>query len=397
VYNPANQRVKKTAGGVTEYYMYGAMGELIGTYEIQKIGTCSQCWYHVEKHTNIYFGGKLLHSHLPPERTDVDQGNAVIVDRLGSLRKRDGFLTNYYPYGEIRTNTTGNQNLMFATYPKDTGTGLNYAMNRYYSNQWGRFLTPDPYQASAQLENPQSWNRHAYVGNDPMNFVDPSGLDVEGVGPEVIYRPEPEPYISVDYTLMAGLGLERRPRPLSEARWDGIVLSRWSLRWEAYNRRYVAQLSEAIRNLAAKCRTAFKEAGIDLNNFAAAAVSISFWDARLGADGSMLVGKISPASLVASKRLSETEFDPNGERVYAVTLDAAVEGIRTTTQTVVLHRSFFAANSLKQSNILVHEALHTFTGPWDQDLARNFNIIAGSEVEASQRLVEFLDRNCERQ
>jgi hypothetical protein len=27
---------------------------------------------------------------------------------------------------------------------------LDYAMNRYYAAQWGRFTTPDPYQASAR-------------------------------------------------------------------------------------------------------------------------------------------------------------------------------------------------------------------------------------------------------
>jgi len=42
---------------------------------------------------------------------------------------------------------------------------------------YGRFLTPDPYRASAAPENPQSWNRYAYVQSDPVNRYDPSGLD----------------------------------------------------------------------------------------------------------------------------------------------------------------------------------------------------------------------------
>ncbi len=50
-------------------------------------------------------------------------------------------------------------------------------MNRYYDNRVGRFLSPDPYGASAALTNPQSWNRYAYVVGDPVNFRDPSGLD----------------------------------------------------------------------------------------------------------------------------------------------------------------------------------------------------------------------------
>jgi hypothetical protein len=41
------------------------------------------------------------------------------------------------------------------------------------------FSQPDPYEGSYDLGNPQSFNRYAYVQNDPVNFVDPSGLDPE--------------------------------------------------------------------------------------------------------------------------------------------------------------------------------------------------------------------------
>jgi RHS repeat-associated protein len=73
---------------------------------------------------------------------------------------------------------------VYATHPK-SGTGLNYAMNRWYSSQVGRFTTPDPYMAHAGLANPQSWNRYAYVQNDPVNHNDPTGLlacIVESIG-----------------------------------------------------------------------------------------------------------------------------------------------------------------------------------------------------------------------
>lgn len=51
-----------------------------------------------------------------------------------------------------------------------------YADERYYTSTWGRFLTPDPYVATDGLKNPQSWNRYGYVGDDPVNYNDPSGL-----------------------------------------------------------------------------------------------------------------------------------------------------------------------------------------------------------------------------
>jgi hypothetical protein len=37
-------------------------------------------------------------------------------------------------------------------------------------------MTPDPYTASGGPADPQSWNRYAYVGGDPVNRNDRSGL-----------------------------------------------------------------------------------------------------------------------------------------------------------------------------------------------------------------------------
>ncbi|MBL0155495.1 MAG: RHS repeat-associated core domain-containing protein [Bryobacterales bacterium] len=82
-----------------------------------------------------------------------------------------------FPYGELATapTTSGEK---FATYWRDAGTGLDYAVNRYYSSQMGRFVSADPYQASGGAANPGSWNRYAYVQGDPVNFHDPAGLQL---------------------------------------------------------------------------------------------------------------------------------------------------------------------------------------------------------------------------
>lgn len=50
-------------------------------------------------------------------------------------------------------------------------------VNRYYSNAYGRFMTPDPYTNSGRLNAPQTWNRYTYTGGDPINRIDPMGLD----------------------------------------------------------------------------------------------------------------------------------------------------------------------------------------------------------------------------
>jgi uncharacterized protein RhaS with RHS repeats len=49
---------------------------------------------------------------------------------------------------------------------------------RQYSPVQGRWIAPDPVAlVAANLANPQSRNRYAYVGNNPLSDTDPSGGD----------------------------------------------------------------------------------------------------------------------------------------------------------------------------------------------------------------------------
>jgi RHS repeat-associated protein len=59
-------------------------------------------------------------------------------------------------------------------------TGLYYLRARYYDPELGRFLTRDPLPGSTL--DPQSQNRYAYAGNNPVNRTDPTGLMSEGGG-----------------------------------------------------------------------------------------------------------------------------------------------------------------------------------------------------------------------
>ena len=45
-----------------------------------------------------------------------------------------------------------------------------------YANRLGRFTTVDPALASADRSLPQSWNRYSYTINNPLKFIDPSGM-----------------------------------------------------------------------------------------------------------------------------------------------------------------------------------------------------------------------------
>jgi RHS repeat-associated protein len=147
-------------------YFYGANGKRLGTYNC---GYAYGQFVVSTANVNVYFGKKLIASG-----SEMSQ-NAVITDRLGSVRGQAySESIAYYPWGEERTSTPNNTD-KFATYFRD-GYGQDYADQRYYTAVAGRFWSPDPTMDGVDYSNPQSWNGYAYVGGDPINFGDPSGL-----------------------------------------------------------------------------------------------------------------------------------------------------------------------------------------------------------------------------
>jgi RHS repeat-associated protein len=72
--------------------------------------------------------------------------------------------------------TADNVKQKFTGYIRDDETDLDFAEARYYNKQHGRFTAVDPLMASASTGNPQTWNRYIYVGNNPLNITDPTGL-----------------------------------------------------------------------------------------------------------------------------------------------------------------------------------------------------------------------------
>ena len=61
--------------------------------------------------------------------------------------------------------------------PKMFRRGIYDFLFRQHSPGEGRWLMPDPAGlAAVDPTNPQTWNRYAYVGNQPLNRIDPLGL-----------------------------------------------------------------------------------------------------------------------------------------------------------------------------------------------------------------------------
>src|SRR5216684_4178084 len=117
-------------------------------------------------------------------------------DWLGSSRlATTPTRTNYYdgayaPFGESYAGS-GTTDPNFTGQNQDTVSGLYDFVFREYNPAHGRWISPDPAGLGAvSLANPQTWNRYAYVGNNPLNAVDPLGLfkgDALGNGDDGCY------------------------------------------------------------------------------------------------------------------------------------------------------------------------------------------------------------------
>jgi RHS repeat-associated protein len=85
------------------------------------------------------------------------------------------------PYGQVlfewaQNSETFKSSKKFTGYEREWATNLDFAEARYYHHNRGRFLQPDPMGLeAADVTAPQSLNLYSYVGNDPVNNVDPTG------------------------------------------------------------------------------------------------------------------------------------------------------------------------------------------------------------------------------
>jgi len=124
-------------------------------------------------------------ANVPAYMTKGGTTYRLITDHLGSVRlvvnATDGTVAqriDYDEFGRITQNTApGFQPFGYAGGLLDDHTGLTRFGARDYDAAPGRWTAKEPLGFSGGYAN-----LYAYVGSDPVNFIDPSGSSPEGCG-----------------------------------------------------------------------------------------------------------------------------------------------------------------------------------------------------------------------
>lgn len=157
-YDYTGQRIKKIENGVTTYY--------VGKhYETQVSG-------NTVSNTSYYFANKERVAKKDPAgniyyyHNDHLGGTNVVVDQSGNTVEH----TRYFPFGEVREG--GTDKYTYTGKERDKNTGSYYFEARYYKPELKHFTQAD---LVAVISNPQGFNRYAYVVNNPITLIDPTG------------------------------------------------------------------------------------------------------------------------------------------------------------------------------------------------------------------------------
>ena len=170
-YDALGRMVEKALGSTYTQIVYGPQGR----FATMNGQTLVSAFIPLPGAQAVYTGASLITTNKVAYYRHTDHLGS---SRLATTPTQTMYSsTAYAPTGEPYSQA-GATDLSFTGQEQDTVSGIHDFPARKYPPVQGRWLSPDPAGlAVANPTNPQSWNRYAYVLNNPLSLVDPLGLD----------------------------------------------------------------------------------------------------------------------------------------------------------------------------------------------------------------------------
>ena len=370
-------------------FFYGIDGKQLASYtpQVKYSYGMPQSIYYLLGEERVYFGKYIGNANT----SLMSGGTSIGQDRLGSTGK-------YFPFGEERNNPQlPNDTVKFASYTRDSATGLDYADQRYFTSGIGRFLSPDRYVASGGPADPSSWNRYAYTRGDPVNRYDPSGLY------DVVVPPPPQmPYINASpFIVMPPMSM---PPNLMQGYWDWGVSVGVAMMAAAQRSAAATSFSNDMRS---KARKAIKDMSQGCKDELG-----KIWDLSDGPNG--LLHKADPANPDAviffdarTPDVANTPMKYWGFTTIVTTGQyletAGISGFANDQENslgpgnkIVLGPLFFAAPQAWQNILLEHIVLNSYSsfGDWSLADKLGLDLRAKGIYNASDAISTYLSVEC---
>ena len=208
VYDALGNRVATKINDVWQYMIYDAFGQLVAEYGVPSEGMGGVKYVQQDHQGTVRTITNS--SGFVVSRTDHQAFGEALGAGIGLRSVNQG-------YG---VDAMTRQSYGFTE--KDDSSGQQHTWFRKLETQGGRWSSPDPYKGSMSLGDPQSLNRYSYVGNEPVNYVDPSGLlPNDNCPPGSVALPDGTCYFGVVGTRVPG----SRDNAVQITQWAGWTLT----------------------------------------------------------------------------------------------------------------------------------------------------------------------------
>jgi RHS repeat-associated protein len=158
-YDPLGRRSTRTVNGLTTRYVYDG---------VQAIAELTDGKPLVTLLTGLQIDEAIARYSDTGERTALTDALGSVLALAGEDQAPTAFYA-YSPYGETAASGERTDNASQYTGRENDGTGLYYYRARYYDSGLKRFVSEDPIGLAGGL------NSYAYVGNNPLKYIDPKG------------------------------------------------------------------------------------------------------------------------------------------------------------------------------------------------------------------------------